>query len=201
MSPSMRRAVWYVVGVGLLLAALTATGVGTMVTKRPVGGTTDAANRGFFPQPGPLPRLADLHENLAALTVLLIAVGGAWLMVRVKQDWLGWLGVAFACAIVAGVTGLLLQYEAVQIAGRFDPDLRGSGFVFDGDFEAALYGDRLIGANWYRFWLGVHLAAACVTLGAVVRGVRDIDRHDDDIWADGRRRGRFGATVEPGSTR
>ncbi|MEM7093510.1 MAG: hypothetical protein AAF567_10950 [Actinomycetota bacterium] len=188
MGPNARRARWFYGGFAALMLALAVSGVVMMFTRRPDRGVTFVANRGRSVQPGGLGPLQDLHESLAALTVIGVGIGGAWLMLRVKQDWLGAVGVAFVFAGVAVFTGLLLQYEALGIGGLFVEDVQGYSFLFDPDFDVAVFGSRELGANWYRFWFVVHLGGAAGSVVAVWRSMKDLDVHGRDIWAEGRRR-------------
>lgn len=161
---------------GAVQAALVITGLLMFFTTEPNSGATRIANRGLQASPSPASGLQDAHESVSLLILVLVLVGGGLLMVRVKQDWSGWLALVVLATAVTAVTGMLSQYETVRIDGVFVEDLRGMGFLFDGAFEQIGFGKRTFGATTYRVLVFLHLVAAMSMVGTAVAGVRDVVR-------------------------
>lgn len=161
---------------GASFLALAVTGVIMLVASRPDSGATRIANKGLQASPSPSSPLQDLHESASLLILVVIVAGGGWLMVKVKQDWSGRLALVLLATAVAAITGMLIRYETVKLAGVFVEDLRGFGFLFDGDLEAVGFGKRSWGAMTYRVLVLIHLVSACAIIGTAVAGVRDVVR-------------------------
>lgn len=161
---------------GAVFLALAGTGVVMLVNTRPDSGATRVANKGLQASPSPSTALQDLHESASLLILVVVVAGGGWLMVKVKQDWSGRLALVLLATAIAAITGMLIRYETVQLNGVFVEDLRGFGFLFDGDFENVGFGKRTWGAMTYRVLVLIHLLSSGAIVGAAVSGVRDIVR-------------------------
>lgn len=163
---------------------LLATGVVAAFTSEADPSATRVANRGFS-----LNRATDsdsiqaLHESLSDLMFIVALLGAAWLMVRVKQDWSGLLAAAVGATVIAIVSGWFIRFDAVRIGELFDPEVRGYGFVFDGDLEEVLLGSRRLGPGAFRLWFVLHASSSVAVIVLAGLGYRSsLTPPGDDRW-------------------
>lgn len=145
---------------------LTISGGWMMFTDTPDPQWTSAANgSGAFPASvGLAGALEDLHSTCAVVLGLILVLMTLVLLWQAEGLPRG-LVVLAALLVVASVSGLLVQFKAVEIAGRFSSDVRGYWFVFDGDLGEVIFGGRRLGPTAYRLWALLHALAGP---GAVV---------------------------------
>lgn len=153
-----------------------ATGIAVVVSLATDLGATRAANSGSRIRPLVLEPIQDAHESVSSVVALFLLAGGAWLMVRVKEDFSGLLAFAMLMALVASVSGQFLRFNAVQVGGEFVENLRSWQFLFDPDLELVTFGDRERGPVGYRLWFAVHVGSSLAMLAATARGVLEIRR-------------------------
>lgn len=165
----------------IIFGALFLTGGIMAIFRAPSSAATVAANNGARSQPGQPEPLQDLHEGLASVMILIAIVGGAWLMVRIHEDWSGRLAAAAGVGMIAVLSGLMVRFEAVQIDGVFESDLNGLAFIFDGGLDQVTFGGRAFGANVYRIWVFVHLVSAMAMIVFTAQGLRDIRKEPEPL--------------------
>lgn len=157
-----------------LFGAMLLSGGAMFVLRQPSRASTIAANNGARSQPSQPDQLQQLHEGLSSLVVIVAIVGGAWIMLKVHEDWSTGLAAAFASGVIAVASGMAVRFDAVQINGVFVEDLRGFWFIFDGDLDQVLFGQRSIGPNMYRIWILVHLTSSVGWIVGAMAGLREI---------------------------